>query len=216
VCVAGVQAGDAVLDGIRAVQSVPAAGIARANPWALNGYSGGAEATGWAAQLQPSYAPELVLAGAAMGGTPADPAALARFLDGGLFSGFEIAATVSLNTEYPELGLEAVLNARGEQLLTKARGRCVTDLLTPFPFRRLADYTTVPDPLAIPSVSAVLAENRLGAAAPRTPVYDYHANGDEIVPVAQDDAMVAAWCARQATVQQVRHNGGEHALELVT
>jgi hypothetical protein len=43
--------------------------------WTLNGYSGGAQATGWAAELQPSYAPDVKLAGVTMGGTPADPPA---------------------------------------------------------------------------------------------------------------------------------------------
>ncbi|MEU5883046.1 lipase family protein [Spirillospora sp. NPDC047279] len=50
-----------------------APGIGKSNPWTLNGYSGGANATGWAAQLQPAYAPDVTLKGIAMGGTPADP-----------------------------------------------------------------------------------------------------------------------------------------------
>ena len=37
-----------------------------------DGISGGATATGWAAQLQASYAPELHVAGFVIGGTPAD------------------------------------------------------------------------------------------------------------------------------------------------
>lgn len=80
---AGPQEGHATLDGIRAVHNFDTHGIGAANPVALYGYSGGANATAWAAQLQPSYAPDLHLAGAAIGGTPADPAATARFIDGG-------------------------------------------------------------------------------------------------------------------------------------
>ena len=88
VFMAGPQAGHAVLDGIRAVKNFDTDGVGPANPWAVDGYSGGAEATGWAAQLQPSYAPDVKLVGAAIGGTPADPTAVARFMDGGAFSGF--------------------------------------------------------------------------------------------------------------------------------
>ncbi|WP_433178398.1 lipase family protein [Actinoallomurus sp. CA-150999] len=209
----GPQAGHAVLDGIRAVKNLGVGGVGASNPWALNGYSGGAQATGWAAELQPSYAPDVRLAGVAMGGTPADPAAVARSLDGGAFSGFEAAATVSLAAEYPEAGIEDLANAQGKEAFQKARGKCLTDLITGFAFKRLADYTTVPDPLSVPSVAAMLQKNTMGAAAPVAPVYDYHANTDEIVPVAQADAVARAWCAKGATVQVVRDAVGEHALE---
>ncbi|GAA4617672.1 lipase family protein [Actinoallomurus liliacearum] len=211
----GPQAGHAVLDGIRAVRNLGAGGVGTTNPWALNGYSGGAQATGWAAELQPSYAPDVTLVGAAMGGVPADPAAVARSLDGGIFSGFEAAATVSLAAEYPEAGIDDLTNAEGKEALQKARGKCLTDLLTGFTFKRLADYTTVPDPLSVPSVAAMLKKNTMGAAAPTTPIYDYHADTDEIVPVAQDDALTRAWCAKGATVQVVRDLLGEHAVEMV-
>jgi hypothetical protein len=213
VFMAGFQAGHAVLDGIRAVKNLKVDGIGSANPWALNGYSGGAEATGWAAQLQPSYAPDARLAGVAMGGTPGDPAAVARSLDGGLFSGFEAAATVSLDSEYPEAGIDGLTNAQGKAALVQASGKCMTDLLTGFAFKRLSDYTNVPDPLSVPSVAAVLKKDTLGAAAPSAPVYDYHADTDEIVPVGQDDTLVKNWCAEGATVQTVRDFLGEHALE---
>jgi Secretory lipase len=213
VFMAGIQAGHAVLDGIRAVEHRDAGGIGAGNPWALNGYSGGAEATGWAAQLQPSYAPRVHLAGAAIGGTPADPAAVARSLDGGLFSGFEAAATASLDTEYPEAGIDRLTNATGKAALKQARGKCVTDLLAEFPFKKLTDYTTVPDPLSVPSVAAVLRKNTLGTAAPAAPIYDYHADTDEIVPVGQDNTLVKDWCAKGAKVQEVRDAIGEHAAE---
>jgi hypothetical protein len=215
VFMAGVQAGHAVLDGIRAVRRFTAAGLPAQAPWALAGYSGGAQATGWAAELQPSYAPDVTLAGASMGGIPADPEAVARSLDGGVFSGFEAAAAVSLGTEYPEMDIGALMNDEGKQAMKDAAGKCLTDLLTSFAFKKLADYSTVPDPLAVPRVRAVLKANTLGSAAPAVPVFDYHANTDEIVPAAQDDAMVKAWCSHGATVHVVRDAIGEHALEMV-
>ncbi|NKZ04241.1 lipase family protein [Actinomadura latina] len=210
VFMAGPQAGHAVLDGIRAVKNFGTGGLGK---WALNGYSGGAQATGWAAELQPSYAPDVELAGVTMGGTPADPGAVARSLDGGLFSGFEAAATVSLDAEFPEAGIQKLLNDKGRQAMADARGKCVTDLLTGFAFKKLADYSTVPDPLSVPSVAAMLKKNTMGSAAPGAPVFNYHANTDEIVPVGQANALVKAWCSKGATVQTVRDAIGEHALE---
>ncbi len=213
VFMAGIQAGHAVLDGIRAVRAFRGHGIDATNPWALSGYSGGAEATGWAAELQPSYAPELSFAGVAMGGTPADPHAVATYIDGTVFSGFEAAAAVSFDAEYPEAGIEGLMNDQGRIDLPKAKGKCVGDLLVQFPFRKLADDSTVPDPLSVPSVAAVLKANTMGRSAPAAPIYDYHADTDELVPVGQDDTLVKAWCARGATVQTVRDAAGEHALE---
>ncbi|HEX2316519.1 MAG TPA: lipase family protein [Thermomonospora sp.] len=216
VFMAGPQAAHAVLDGIRAVRNFTGApGIGRDNPWTLNGYSGGAQATGWAAQFQPSYAPDVTLKGAAMGGTPADPEAVARFLDGRIFSGFEAAAATSLATEFPEMNLDPIMNDAGRKALADARGKCLTELLTQFAFKRLSQYSTVPDPLAVPSVRAVLRLNTMGAAAPAAPIFNYHANTDEIVPVGQANQLVKDWCAKGATVHTVRSLIGEHALEML-
>ncbi|MEO5873499.1 MAG: lipase family protein [Streptosporangiaceae bacterium] len=212
----GPQAAHAVLDGIRAVRNFTAApGIGRDNPWTLNGYSGGANATGWAAEVQPAYAPEIVLKGAAMGGTPADPEAVARSLDGGVFSGFEAAAAASLATEFPEMNIDPILNDVGRKAIADARGKCLTDLLSKFAFKKLSAYSTVADPLAVPSVRAVLRINTMGSAAPTAPIFNYHANTDEIVPVRQADQLVKDWCTKGATVQTTRAAIGEHALEMV-
>lgn len=214
VFLAGPQAGHAVLDGIRAVKSFGTDGVGTANPWALDGYSGGAEATAWAAQLQPSYAPEVRLVGAAMGGTPSDPAAVARYIDGGAFAGFEFAASYGVAAEWPEAGIAAQLNAKGQKDFAALKGQCEANLLLDFTFQRLASDTVSPHPLDLPSVAAVLKADTLGAAAPATPVYDYHADTDEIVPVGQDNTMVQNWCGRGATVQKVRDLLGEHVEEV--
>lgn len=215
VFMAGPQAGHAVLDGIRAVKNLRVGGVGAGNPWALNGYSGGAQATGWAAQMQPSYAPDVKLKGVSMGGTPADPRAVARFLDGGPFSGFEAAATASLAVEFPEAGIDKLLNAKGKAAMQRARGKCLTDLITGFAFQKLADHSTVPDPLSVPSVVAMLKKNTMGAMAPRAPIFNYHANTDEIVPVKQANALTKKWCRKGARIQIERSFIGEHALEMV-
>jgi hypothetical protein len=215
VFMAGPQAGHAVLDGIRAVKNFDTDGVGPANPWAVDGYSGGAEATGWAAQLQPSYAPDVKLVGAAIGGTPADPTAVARFMDGGAFSGFEFAAAEGVATEFPQSGIQGLLNSRGVQDFATIDGECELTILGQFPFRSLNQDTTVSDPLSVPSVAAVLQQDTLGAAAPATPVYDYHADTDEIVPVGQDNTLVSDWCRQGASVQEVRDLIGEHSEEAV-
>jgi hypothetical protein len=216
VFMAGVQAGHAVLDGLKAVRGFAPGGVTAASPVELYGYSGGAEATGWGAQLQPSYAPDVKIIGTSMGGTPSDPAAVARFLDGGLFSGFEAAAAFSYDLEYPEANLDGILNDAGRAAKPQAQGQCLGNLLLNFPFRKLSDFTTVPDPLSVPAVAAVLKANTLGAAAPTSPIFDYHATSDEIVPAAQDDTLVKNWCALGARVVKVRNDWNDHITEMAT
>jgi hypothetical protein len=138
---------------------------------------------------------------------------VARSLDGGAFSGFEFAAAAGINQDFPESGIDALLNARGKTDLQNGLGKCLSDILLNYAFRKLNQDTTVADPLSVPSVAAVLAKNTLGSAAPKTPIFDYHADTDEVVPVHQDTIAVRAWCSKGATVQILRDLVGEHGLE---
>jgi Secretory lipase len=125
----GLEAGAITLDGIRAVKSFTEDdSIGPDSPVGMSGYSGGAHVTGWAAQMQPTYAPELKLVGAAVGGIPANYAAVARNIDGGPFAGFEFGLFDSLVRAYPSAGISALLNARGRQDLETITGMCQTRL----------------------------------------------------------------------------------------
>ena len=72
------------LDSLRAALSSPAPGLTSATKIGLAGYSGGAIATEWAAQLAPTYAPEIDsdIVGAAMGGVLVDPAHNLKYIEG--------------------------------------------------------------------------------------------------------------------------------------
>jgi Secretory lipase len=78
---AGRLEGYATLDGIRATESylhdAPAS-----TPVAMVGYSGGAIASQWAAELAPAYAPHLDLVGTAAGGVFVDPFHSLSFING--------------------------------------------------------------------------------------------------------------------------------------
>ena len=100
---AGPMAAHAVLDSIRGTLASPEAGLDGATTKvAMMGYSGGAIATGWAAQLQPEYAPEIKLVGVASGGTPADLEAAESTMDGTLDGGgLFVDAALGVVREYP-------------------------------------------------------------------------------------------------------------------
>lgn len=210
---AGPQAGHAVLDGVRAVGRFAPAELGPGTPWGLDGYSGGAAATGWTAELQPTYAPELHFVGAAMGGVPANPFTVMKNVDGGPFSGFLVGALVAAPREFPEIRLDTLLNERGHADTAAASDLCVLELLSHYPFWRLTGATTV-DPYRDDSpLVEVLQRNSLGRVAPTIPIYNYQSDTDEVVPVGQADDLVAAWRQGGTTIITSRDPSGEHILE---
>jgi hypothetical protein len=99
-----------VLDGIRAAVAFEPAGSDAATPIGLWGYSGGAQATLFAAEQQPAYAPELNLVGAAAGGAGVDHISSPQmFEDGNVLSGIPFGAVVGISRGFPDVDLLAVL-----------------------------------------------------------------------------------------------------------
>lgn len=207
---AGVMLGQATLDGIRAAEALPGTGLAgAATPVGMWGYSGGAIATGWAAELQPTYAPELNLKAVAPGGTPADLLATARHMDGSFMSGFMVLVAVAIAREYPYFA--PAFNDRGRALAAKLSDVCSGEVFK-YPFLRLADLLVVPEPLTNPLLAAALEQTRLGRVAPTAPVFLYHAVHDEGIPFAEAVALREDWCALGADVTFYADHTGEHIL----
>ncbi|MCG5220110.1 lipase family protein [Streptosporangium sp. KLBMP 9127] len=196
---AGVSQGHAVLDSIRAATRVPGSGLATGGPVGVLGYSQGGSSAGWAAQLQPGYAPELKLRGVAAGGVPADLQRVADNLDGSSNFGLAAAAGVGLDAAYGELNLDGHLTAEGRALFADARDDCTDEIGSKLAGRTLDELTTS-DVLNLPDWQARLAENRLGATRPQMPVYLYHAKGDEIIPMAIGNTLRREWCDKGARV----------------
>ncbi len=116
---AGPQAGFAVLDGIRAAQHFEPARLNTQSPTGLWGYSGGAFATAWAAELQQSHAPELGLNGIALGGLPADLEATMRNVDGGYGFGLTFGGVTGIDRAYPEKQMSELFTAEAERPCTR-------------------------------------------------------------------------------------------------
>lgn len=209
---AGLMAGHAVLDAIRAAVRTPEFGLRPDTPTVVTGYSGGAIASGWAAQLAPEYAPELNLVGAAFGGVPADFGMLLDTMNGrNLASGVFLAATLGLAREYPEmLGL---MNDNGWRLAQIGKDLCMSaqefaGVVAPIPVQVLTDAAA---PTDLPVIKEILSANRMGAAAPAVPVFLYHASHDPWVPLAGAENLYADWC-RAGTPVDFQVYLGEHFL----
>lgn len=117
---AGPLAGRITLDGIRAAENFAPLGVDGAKtPVGMLGYSGGAIATGHAAELQSSYAPELNIVGAAEGGIPADLKSMLNMANNNAASGLIMGGMIGVSREYPELAslMDQSLNPLGKSLV---------------------------------------------------------------------------------------------------
>lgn len=220
---AGYQSGYAFLDSIRAALNFPEMGIARDQTGtfdakvAMWGYSGGALAVGWAAQLQSSYSPDLsqYIVGASMGGLPNDLNAIAHHTNSGVGAGLIPAVMRGLANAYPELEewLATYATKTGQlalaTALTKSFGVIMADSLN---VDVLGTYFTISDPLSQPIPAAVLAENKMGSTTevPTVPCHVYQSLFDEVVPYQTTDDLVVAWSAQGSTIDYTRDTMSAH------
>jgi len=207
---AGPMAAHAVLDSIRGAVASPEADLdGAATQVAMMGYSGGAIATGWAAQLQPDYAPEVHLVGAASGGTPADLEAAASTMDGTLDGGgLFVGAAFGVMREYPEL--LGVINAKGLAYADKIKDQCLYQLIT-HANDSVKKYSDSPDPLREPVAQAVLNELKMGGdLAPTVPIYLWHSTLDQLIPYRVAPALRDDWCSQGTPVKLVTDRLSEH------
>ncbi|QWF83831.1 lipase family protein [Amycolatopsis sp. CA-230715] len=193
--VVGKSEGPAVIDSVRAAQRLGAAGLSPGAKVIFRGYSQGGGAAAWAGQLQPSYAPEMKLAGVAAGGIPADLVQVTLQLDGKFGFGVFAYALVGLDRAYPELKLDSFLSDNGRAKLAEMqKSACTFELLTTYANQKIADYTTSAGYIK-PAWIARLNENKLGAAPIKVPVFEYHATKDQLVQFAQADTLHKAYCS---------------------
>ncbi|RVW06498.1 lipase family protein [Rhodococcus spongiicola] len=212
--------GYAALDGVRAaVQFDPLGLTGVQTPVGLWGYSGGGLATGWAAEVQPSYAPELNIRGIAMGSPIPDPVAL-NSLSGTFWSGLQLLGLASAREVYPDAAreIDAHLTPAGHEAMSALADQCLVSTLATNVLRDNSPYFTVPyaQLMQLPVVAAAVDEVKLGGASPSAPVYVYSGVNDEIVPIATVDYLVDAYCAGGTPVTYRRDEMSLHASLIVT
>jgi hypothetical protein len=202
-----------VLDGIRAAITFEPAGFDAGTPIGLWGYSGGAQATLFAAEQQPAYAPELNLVGVAAGGAGVDPISSAHmFEDGNVLSGIPFGAVIGISRGFRDVDLLGVLTPRGKALVAAAADMTVEQLVMNFPFIRCSDYLTVPSVLEIPGMRAAMEAIRLGQATPQAAMHLYHAVHDKYPPIADVDELVEKYRREGVDVTYRRFRFGGHVI----
>ncbi|MFE1109435.1 lipase family protein [Streptomyces rochei] len=197
----------AVLDAVRAARSLDSASVTSDSRVGLFGYSQGGGATAAAAELQPTYAPDVTLAGTYAGAPPADLVEVTEAIDGGDLAG---ALGWSLNgflQSEPDLRpiADRYINRAGEAALEDLSTMCVGDALFAYGGDSSTAWTTggqsISDVIrAEPTLQAFLAEQRIGGLKPASPVRVATGTADDLVPHDQSRQLAVDWCRKGAKV----------------
>lgn len=198
--------GHAVLDSVRAAQRLGAANLPDDGPVATFGYSQGGGASASAAELQPTYAPELKLKGAYAGAVPADLKAVGRSLDGSYAVALLGYAVSGLEAAYPEqIDLDQYLNDAGKQLLASGRKECLVESIALHAFTKSETLTKDGRPVTAymdeEPFNSLVNDQKLGNRKPSAPTLVLHSSLDDIVPFEQGKQLAKDWCAKGAKVQ---------------
>ena len=219
---AGVQSGHATLDSVRAVLN-SGFGLTNDAKYALWGYSGGALASEWAAELQVQYAPELNFSGVALGGLTPNVTSVTLTINKTPFVELVPNGILGIASQSPPAqqfllsqlkptgpyNASTFLSVRNASTSADARIFAGQDI-----FQYFQDGEAV---VQNPLVQAVT--NRDGImgyhGVPSMPVFAYKAIGDEVSLVADSDALIDRYCGVGANILYQRNTVGGHAAEFV-
>lgn len=167
----GPEYGTNTLDSIRAAINSPAVKLSNKAKVAMIGYSGGAIATEWAAELAPTYAPDLNnnLIGAAFGGVLVHPAHNLYYVEGTpIWAGVMPMAIIGIARSYG-IDLSPYLSENGERIYDELKDASIINALGQYPGLKWTDLAKpeYPTPESIPAY--VTAANKVIMGTGGTP-----------------------------------------------
>lgn len=205
-----------ILDGLRAALGAERLGFSADDPIGLWGYSGGGLATGWAAEISHSYAPELNIAGIALGSPVGDLGNTLRRLNGSFWSGLPAIMIAALARVYAELDqvIEEHATVEGRALLHSLEAASTAAAVLRLHHRSLDSYIDQPLEQLIenPVVQHVFDDTRLGTAVPAPPVLMVQAIHDQVISVDDIDTLAQTYLAGGAQLTYHRDLLSEHIL----
>ncbi|KAB8263066.1 secretory lipase-domain-containing protein [Aspergillus pseudonomiae] len=210
------RAGHAVLDGIRAVlRSSDFTTVSPNASVAMWGYSGGSLASGFAAELQPTYAPDLdMIVGAALGGLIGDIEVVTYTVNKGPFVGLDFGGFNGIAHEYPDIAAlykEQLIESKKAKFYD-ANHNCFVANVIEYPFQDIFSYFKDPSILSYPQMQQALKDNNLGQNPPKIPIFVYKGALDEISPASTAEIVASRYCAGGTAVKYKNVLTHEHIL----
>jgi hypothetical protein len=213
---AGQESGYGTLDGIRAAEHSLGLNPAGTRV-AMVGYSGGSIATEFASELQPHYAPDVNLVGAAEGGIPVDFAHNLNYINGSKgWSGVIPAVLVGLGRAF-NINIKAYASKYGAKVAGQVQNECINSFYGGYPgltIQKLLkpQYRNF---LGIPLIASLTNHLTMTTAGtPQVPLFIGVGNADgtgDGVMVANDvRALAHTYCRRGVSLQFHEYKGQDH------
>jgi len=232
---AGPEYGYNTLDSIRAALNAPEAGLTRNAQVAMIGYSGGAIATEWAAELAPSYAPDLNqnLIGATFGGVLVSPEHNLGYVENApIWGGVLEMAFIGIARSY-ELDITKYLSDKGLEIYEKMKTQSIMNVLGQYPKvtwqgivkpaywdrTKVPEYVTSVNKLIMgtggtPTIPLQIGQGTGGIweGTKTSPVYG---KGDGVMLAGDVRALARQYCAQGVKVQHKEY-GSSHLITAVS
>ncbi|MBJ7458847.1 MAG: hypothetical protein JHD02_06665 [Thermoleophilaceae bacterium] len=226
---AGPEYGTNTLDSIRAAIKSPQVDLSSNAKVAMIGYSGGAIATEWAAELAPTYAPDLNknLIGAAYGGVLVHPGHNLYYVEGSsIWAGVMPMAIIGVARSYG-IDLQPYLSENGRAIYEKLKNASIINVLGQYPGLKWSDLAKpeYPRPENIPAYVAaankvimgtggntrlpMLVGQGTGGELEGTPGTGTYGKGDGVMIAGDVRSLLKKHCANGAKVKYNEY-GGSH------
>ena len=203
----GQSEGRAVLDSIRAArQLLELPETTKAVVW---GHSQGGGAALWAAELAPTYAPDTNVLGAVAGAPAAQLAAFGASLGESTSFGFQVMAIAGFHAAYPELPLDEVVTPDGAAAVEAAGNQCTEETFAAVAGQDPGRYFQ-PGAASATAWLDALAANDPGHGTTNVPIFVYHGDADDIVPVQVSEVVAESYCSNGVTVSRKVYPGADH------
>ncbi|EED15169.1 lipase 1 precursor, putative [Talaromyces stipitatus ATCC 10500] len=203
---AGVAEGHAVLDGLRAVTKSSSSPVsdAKGTDWKIGlwGYSGGSIASEFAAELRASYAPEIQIAGVAIGGLPTPVTAVLDSVNETPYAGLIVSGLWGYANAFPIV--ESYLLSRltdevkSSGNFTAGRNMNILEIFAVYADVDVFSYFVGGEDDIFSSPLLQYFWNTQGVMGvhglPDMPMYIYKAVEDQLAPVEYTDSLVNRYC----------------------
>jgi hypothetical protein len=212
---AGQESGYGTLDGIRATEQWLKL-AQKSTPVTMVGYSGGSIATEFASELQPKYAGNLDVVGAAAGGIPAYFAHNLAYINGSSdWSGVIPAVLVGTSRAF-HIDSRKYESAYGRKIARQVSNECINTFLGAYPGLTVEKLLKRPyrDFFAVQRFAKInnhLIMSRTGT--PKEPLFmgvgNADGTGDGVMVAADVETLAHTYCKRGVSVQFNEYKGSE-------
>jgi pimeloyl-ACP methyl ester carboxylesterase len=204
----GISEAHSVLDSIRAAQRFEGAGTSAQSPSVVWGHSQGGGAALVTAEFATSYAPDASVVGVVAGSPAAELKLFEPVLKNGPSKGYIMMAAAGLKAAYPEIDISKLFTPAGLEGVQLASTSC---------FEANEKYKTVAgdtlftaDPGATEPFATLLTENSPTFRKSDVPIFMYHGEADELIPVSLSKIVLDKYCKLGTTVSRKTYPGGTH------